>query len=134
MSKITIEDLEVFYRVGVTEQERTRPQRLLLTLEIELDLAPAARSDDLRDTIDYHALAHDLLAFGQQRAWNLVEKVATDVAELILTRYSPWSVGVTVKKFALPQARCVAVSLALPSGPELNRAALIPRATRSPTG
>ena len=31
MSKITIVDLEVFYRVGVTDEERAKPQRLLVT-------------------------------------------------------------------------------------------------------
>jgi hypothetical protein len=29
MDKITISDLEVFYRVGVPEEERAEPQRLL---------------------------------------------------------------------------------------------------------
>jgi 7,8-dihydroneopterin aldolase/epimerase/oxygenase len=124
MSKITIEDLEVFYRVGVTEQERTHPQRLLLTLEIERDFGAAVASDDLQNTIDYHAVAQDLLALGQQRAWNLIEKVAADLAEMVLLRYKPQSVGVTVKKFALPQARHVSVSLALPARQEPGRAAL----------
>jgi len=30
MSRISIVDLEVFYQIGVTEEERAKPQRLLL--------------------------------------------------------------------------------------------------------
>jgi len=37
MSFITIVDLEVFYRVGISEEERAKPQRLLLTLDINFD-------------------------------------------------------------------------------------------------
>ena len=42
MDRIIISELEVFYRVGVTEQERSQPQRLLLTVEMALDFAAAA--------------------------------------------------------------------------------------------
>ena len=45
MSKISIVDLEVFYRVGVPDEERAKPQRLLLTVEMEFDFSAAAESD-----------------------------------------------------------------------------------------
>jgi dihydroneopterin aldolase len=111
MSEISIVDLEVYYRVGVPEAERAQPQRLLLTVEMALDFAAAARSDRVEDTIDYRAVADDLLALGQGRSWRLIEKVAADIAELILTKYRPESVSVEVKKFIISEARHVAVSL-----------------------
>ena len=45
MSRITIVDLEVFYRVGVTNEERAKPQRLLVTLDMNFDFSSAAVSD-----------------------------------------------------------------------------------------
>jgi FolB domain-containing protein len=48
MDQIIIKDLEVFYRVGVPDQERAKPQRLLLTVELEHDFTRAAGTDNLR--------------------------------------------------------------------------------------
>ena len=106
---ISIVDLEVFYRVGVPDVERARPQRLLLTVEMEFDFSAAAQSDALAETIDYFAVAQRLLNFGEGREWKLIEKLAADIADLILSEFKPQSVAVEVKKFPIPQARHVAV-------------------------
>ena len=45
MAKITIVDLEVFYCVGLYDEEREKPQRLLLTIDMSFDFASAAVSD-----------------------------------------------------------------------------------------
>jgi dihydroneopterin aldolase len=111
MSKITIADLEVFYCIGVPERERARPQRLLLSVELELDASRAARSDRLEQTIDYHAIAQDLLAYGRGRSWKLLEALAANLADRIMSRHRPRRVTVEVKKFVIPQARYVSVAL-----------------------
>ena len=111
MSRISIVDLEVYYRVGVPEQERAQPQRLLLSLDLECDLSAAAASDRIEDTIDYKAITDGLLQFGEGRSWKLIEKLAADIAQLVLDRYQPQSVQVEIKKFVIPQARYVAVQL-----------------------
>ena len=67
MSQISIVDLEVFYRVGVPDAERAKPQRLLLTVEMESDFSAAAKSDSIADTIDYFAVTQRLLKFGDGR-------------------------------------------------------------------
>ena len=111
MSKITIVDLEVFLNVGVPDEERAKPQRLLLTVDMEFDFSSAAMSDRVTKTIDYHQVARQLLKFGEGRSWKLIEKLATDVADEILTEFNPENVMVEVKKFPIPQARHVSVSL-----------------------
>ena len=109
MSKISIVDLEVFYYVGVPEAERAQPQRLLLTVEMDCDFSAAARRDDIRDTIDYFAVSQRLLKFGEGREWKLIEKLAADIADMILSEFKPKSVTVEVKKFVIPHARHVSV-------------------------
>ncbi len=111
MDKITIHDLEVFYHVGVPDGERARVQRLLVTVEMTRDFATAAASDDVTRTIDYYAVARRLRRFGKARRWKLIERVASEIAEMILTEFRPQAVFVEVKKFVLPEARCVSVSL-----------------------
>lgn len=110
-SKISIVDLEVFYRVGVPDAERAQPQRLLLTVEMDFDFSAAAQTDSITDTIDYFAVSQRLLKFGESRSWKLIEKLAADVADLVLSGFKPHSVFVEVKKFPISQARHVSVSL-----------------------
>jgi FolB domain-containing protein len=109
MDHIIIRDLEVQYRVGVPEDERATPQRLLLSLDLEADLSRAGVSDDIGHTIDYQAVTRQLLAFGNGRSWRLIEKLAVDIAESILTEFGAKSVEVEVRKFIIPETRYVAV-------------------------
>lgn len=111
MSKISIVDLEVFYRVGVPDVERAQPQRLLLTIELESDFTAATRTDSIAHTIDYYAVTQRLLNFGAAREWKLIEKLASDIAGTIVKEFKPQTVSVEVKKFIIPQARYISVSI-----------------------
>jgi FolB domain-containing protein len=111
MSKITIVDLEVFWCVGITDEERAKPQRLLLTVDMSLDFSSASVSDRIEKTINYQTVAEDLLKFGEGRSWKLIEKMAANVADRILDEYNPQAVMVEVKKFSVPQAEFVSVSM-----------------------
>ena len=111
MDTITLTDLEVHYRVGVPDAERAQPQRLLLTVEMQRDFTRAAASDDLRETIDYYAVSRRLLTFGEGRNWKLIEKLASDIAALVLADFGAEAVSVEVKKFIIPEARHVSVQV-----------------------
>ncbi len=111
MDTILIKDLAVSYRVGVPDSERAQPQRLLLTLELSHGFKAAAASDDLADTIDYYALTRRLLGLGEGRSWRLIEKLACDIADLVLAEFGAAAVSVEVKKFILPETRHVAVKV-----------------------
>jgi 7,8-dihydroneopterin aldolase/epimerase/oxygenase len=111
MSTISIVDLEVHYHVGVPDEERANPQRLLLTVEMEYDFTTAARDDSIERTINYFSVSQELLRFGDNRSWKLIETLVTEIANRILAQYQPLSVKVEVKKFVIPQARFVSVSL-----------------------
>ena len=111
MSKINIVDLEVFYCVGVGDEERATPQRLLLTIEMVFDFSSAAVSDRIERTIDYHAVCQKLLTYGEERSWKLLEKLVTNLCDMILADFKAQTVNITVKKFVIPQARHVSVQL-----------------------
>jgi dihydroneopterin aldolase len=111
MSFIAIVDLEVFYRVGITDEERAQPQRLLLTVDIKFDFTAAAISGRIGRTIDYYEVSQRLLKLGENRNWRLIESVATDIANKILSEFHPDSVTVEVKKFSIPEAHYVSISL-----------------------
>ena len=97
--------------VGVPDEKRAKPQRLLLTVGVDFDFSVAVKTDNLAGTIDYFAVTQRLLKFGEGRSWKLIEKLAADIADAVLSEFKPESVTVKVRKFPMPQARCVSVSL-----------------------
>jgi FolB domain-containing protein len=111
MTKITIVDLEIYCCVGVTDEERAQPQKLLLTIDISFDFSSAMVSDRIEKTINYQEVANDMCEFGHGRSWKLIEKLASNITDHILSKYKPQGVFVEVKKFTVPQARYVSVSL-----------------------
>ena len=106
---ISIHDLEVFYRIGVPDEERAQPQRLLITVEMQKDILEAVQADDLTQTIDYFAVAQRLLRFGQDREWKLIETLASEIADSVRGEFDATGVTVEVKKFVIPEARWVSV-------------------------
>lgn len=111
MSRISIVDLEVFYCLGVTDEERAKPQRLLLTVDMSLDFSSASISDRVEKTIDYQQVAEELSKFGEGRSWKLMEKLVANLADFILARFKPQAVQVEAKKFILSNARYISVTL-----------------------
>jgi FolB domain-containing protein len=113
MDRIAIQDLTVFFHVGVPEGERAKAQRLSLTVEMEHDFSGV--DEALERTIDYQAVSRRLLDFGRGRSWKLIESLAVEVAEMILREYKAARVTVEVKKFIIPQARHVSVRVTRPA-------------------
>jgi dihydroneopterin aldolase len=109
--KILISNLEVFYHVGVSDEERSKPQRLLVSVEIAHDFNSAIASDNLAETIDYYAVSQRLLKFGEGSHWLLIETLAADIASMVLEEFRTKAVTVEVKKFVIPQASYVGVTL-----------------------
>ena len=113
--KITIEDLEVHFHVGVPDEERAKPQKLLITIEMTKHLRSSAANDNLTETIDYFAVNQAVKALGQARRWKLIEALADDICELVLCTFKPDAVRVVIKKFILPDTRWVSVEMCRPA-------------------
>lgn len=111
MDTICIDELEVRFHVGVPDEERAHPQRLLLSVRMGLDMTAAAAGDELAATINYFAVCQRLLKLGEGRSWRLIETLAVEIAELILRDFGAEEVWVEVKKFIIPEARHIAVQV-----------------------
>ena len=117
--QITVEDLEVQYRVGVPDSERASPQRLLICLKIQHSFERAQASDDLSQTIDYSTITTQLEHFGKNREWKLIERLANDIATWIIAEFGASQVEVEIKKFIIPNTKHIAVRVTrtAPSSP-----------------
>lgn len=114
MDRILIKELAVNFQVGVPDSERERPQRLLLNIELFSDFTKCAASDDISQTINYFDVVQDVKGFGSKREWKLIEKLAEDLAAMLLRKYRPTKVAVEVRKFIVPDCRYISVSVERP--------------------
>jgi dihydroneopterin aldolase len=80
---IRIRGLVVEARVGVTDEERARPQRVVIDVDITAGLARAAVSDDLADTIDYGNAVTVIAAAVRGAEAKLLEHVAARVISVV---------------------------------------------------
>ena len=109
---IRVVDLEVFSRIGVPEEERREPQRLLVSLEMSVDsVAAAAKSDDLALTVNYYRVAQRVKALATEGERKLIETLAEELAAELLGSFAMKKIVVEIKKFVLPDARYVAVKI-----------------------
>ena len=96
--RIELRGLTVRGHHGVFEHERTDGQDFVVDITVWIDLAAAAASDELADTLDYGALAQraaDVIA-GEPR--NLIETVAAELAEGVMTDERVHAVEVVLHK------------------------------------
>lgn len=98
---MTIEGLVVHAHHGVLPEEQERGQRFVIDVHLELDLAPAAASDDLADTVDYASLSQRVADVVTGERHDLIETVAGRVLDVCLEDDRVQAAQATVHK---PQA------------------------------
>jgi len=100
--RIELRGLRVTGVHGVLPEEQTRPQPFEVDLDVMTDLAVAGRSDDLVDTLDYGALAEMVAKVVTGERFQLLERLAERIAEVVLDDRRAVSVTVAVRKLRPP--------------------------------
>ena len=95
---------------GVLDEEKQRKQPFEIDLDVQADLAEAGASDDLHHTVNYGALGDQIQAHVDGGSWSLLEKLATEIADLVLADPRADAVTVEVRKLRPPMAQDVACS------------------------
>jgi dihydroneopterin aldolase len=112
MDKIFIHALKTETIVGIFDWERQVKQTVVVDIEISADIAKAARSDSIDDTLNYKGIAKRVLAFVDESSFHLVETLAEHVAMLILEEFGVSWVSITLSKpGAIRNSRDVGVML-----------------------
>ena len=112
MDHILIREIEVECIIGILPRERTTKQRVLIDIDLSVDLSRAAASDDIADTVDYKELKNRIVTMVEESQFLLIERLAHQIAEICLQESLVERVSVTLDKpDALTSARSVAVSI-----------------------
>lgn len=110
MDSLLIDRLELWTRIGVPKEERKQEQCVLVNVELFTDLSAIAKKDDVKKGIDYDLVVKDIrkLATTERKT---IERLAEDIAAMILKKYRPYAVEVSVEKRPIPGVESVIVTL-----------------------
>ena len=98
--------------VGVNPEERRTKQDVVINLELFVDTRAAAASDDIDHAVNYRSVCKRIIDLVEGSAPLLVEKLAADIARLVLAEFKVERVRVRVEKpGALRFARSVGVEI-----------------------
>jgi dihydroneopterin aldolase len=112
---IRISDLEVHASIGVPVEEREKPQRLLISLDLAIDcVAKAAITDDVTKTVNYYDVAQQVKALVVRKPRKLLETLAEEIASDLLGSYPIKHLTLEIKKFILPDTQYVSLKIERP--------------------
>ena len=98
MDKIFLDELKIDTIIGIWDWERQIRQTVVIDLEMSADIARAAATDDVADTLNYKAVAKRLQQFVGESSFQLVETLAERIAGLIRDEFDVAWVRVKVHK------------------------------------
>ena len=109
--KIHIEQLDVFTRIGVPEEERANPQKLTVSISLWPYQQPNDLADHIERTVNYSAIAEETKNFVHDQSVSLIETLADRLASHLLKSFPIQKVTIELRKFALQDAKYVSVTV-----------------------
>ncbi len=110
--QVHIKELLVRTIIGINPEERVKRQDVLINITMFADLRPAAASDNIADAVNYKTIAKQVIEMVENSQFYLVEKMASEIANICLADERVERVLVSVEKpGALRFARSVGVTI-----------------------
>jgi dihydroneopterin aldolase len=102
--RIRLQGLRFEGRIGVSDEERAKPQTLFIDVDMYVDLHKAGETDDLANTVDYSQVAEQIGRVVTGSEMRLLEHVAQRIVDQISPMLGVERVTVEVAKNApMPQ-------------------------------
>ncbi|GDX85902.1 7,8-dihydroneopterin aldolase [Methylococcaceae bacterium] len=110
MDIIFLGGLEIETIIGIYDWERETKQKIILDIEMAFDIQKAAETDDIQYTLDYKTVSKRLIYFVETSQFLLVEKLISEIANIIRNEFNvPWVKITLNKKGAIRGARDVGI-------------------------
>ncbi|TAL46114.1 MAG: dihydroneopterin aldolase [Methylovulum sp.] len=98
MDIIFLGGLEIDTIIGIYDWEREKRQTIILDIEMAFDSQKAAETDDIQYALDYKTVSDRIIAFVKDSRFFLVERLVSEIAQIIRTEFDvPW-VKITLNK------------------------------------
>lgn len=95
---IKIENLRLRTIIGVYDWEKETRQDLVINVEIHFDGEKAGVSDSVEDTVDYKEMNKKIISFVETNDFNLLERVARGIRDIVFENSRAEAVSVKVDK------------------------------------
>jgi dihydroneopterin aldolase len=119
MDKIFLHELKIDTVIGIWDWERKIRQTVIIDLEMAADIARAAATDNVADTLNYKSVAKRIQEFVGDSSFQLVETLAERIAGIVRDEFGVAWVKVTVHKpGAIRGSRDVGVMIERGTPPE----------------
>ncbi|MCH9656270.1 MAG: dihydroneopterin aldolase [Planctomycetes bacterium] len=110
--RIQISDLLLRTIIGINNEEREKKQDVVINITLHVDLRNAGRSDDISDAVNYRTITKEIIDLVENSRFQLVEKMADEVAKICLTDQRVEQASVSIEKpGALRFTRSVGVTV-----------------------
>ena len=115
MGVIRLKGLALFPRLGITAWEKEGVQRVLVDVDLTMNLDRAAQSDRIEDAVNYEEACRVIQDVGRARKYHLIESLAHEILSALLARFPAIDAGrIRLRKVSLPfdaHLECVEVEL-----------------------
>jgi dihydroneopterin aldolase len=98
MGVIRLHNMTFYGYHGISSAERQTGRRFEVDVELVADLNKPARTDKLKDTVNYTEVYRTVEELVEQNSFSLLETIAVRLANQILTKFKPQEVTVRVRK------------------------------------
>ena len=112
---VSIRDLRVSTVIGVYDWEREIEQALIFSVDLAADVARAAARDDIKDALNYAAVAHTVKCVVIEGKFQLIETAAEHVAQRLIADYGAAWVRVQVVKPIPSEGYTAAITIERPA-------------------
>jgi FolB domain-containing protein len=109
--EIHIEQLDVFTRVGVPEEERANPQRLTVSISFWSNQQTSDLADHIERTVNYSTVAEETKNFVRDQSVSLIETLAERLASHLLKSFPIQKLTIELRKFVLQDAKYVSITV-----------------------
>lgn len=108
--QIAIKNLHLKTIIGIYPLERTKKQAVIINIKFQYDAIKAAKTDNIKNAVDYKTITKNIIALVQKSKFFLLETLANDILKKIIKdkKIRHASVEVT-KPGALTHAESVSV-------------------------
>ena len=109
--EVHIEQLDVFTRIGVPDEERANPQKLTVSISFLPYQQPSDLADHIERAVNYSAVAEETKNFMRDQSVSLIETLADRLANHLLKNFPIQKVTIELRKFALQDAKYVSITV-----------------------
>jgi len=109
---VFVRDLSLIAMVGIYENEKRYPQRILVNIDCAVQEHGGALEDDIRNVVSYEKVVKNVKSIVQDGHVNLLETLAEKIADKILKNRSIKRIRVRVEKLdIIPEASSVGIEI-----------------------